>query len=32
METHHVVMLVVVGIAAYLLGAKYPGWAQRFGF
>jgi hypothetical protein len=32
MEMQHWVMLIVVAAAFYLIGAKYPMTAQRFGF
>lgn len=32
MEGQHWVMLIVVGVVMYLVGAKFPATAQRFGF
>jgi hypothetical protein len=31
MNTKTIVILVVVAIVAYIAGAKYPSFAQRFG-
>lgn len=32
MEGHHWIMIVVVGLVAYVLGAKFPMYAQKLGF
>jgi hypothetical protein len=32
MEGHHWIMLVVIALVFYVIGAKFPGTAQRFGF
>lgn len=32
MESHHWITLVIVFVVAYIIGAKYPGYAARLGF
>jgi len=32
MEGHHWIMLVVIALVFYVIGAKFPMMAQRFGF
>lgn len=31
METKHYFVIVVVALIAYVIGARYPGFAQKFG-
>lgn len=32
MQFHHYVMLGIVAVVAYAIGAKWPAMAQKFGF
>lgn len=32
MESQHWIMLVIVFVVAYIIGAKYPAYASRLGF
>lgn len=32
MESHHWIMIGVVALVFYVIGAKYPTWAGKLGF